>query len=211
MAGIIHFSEVEVFASIEVYQRTLVEVLISGLYQIRLRLQISILRLIELRDGRLASLVFGLHQLKGILRTLHGLQRCLFLRLRIQGIVIDLLDVLIERLLRIFKSQLLVLLIDTGITDVVTRLETVEDWHVQVQTDILTEVVLQLSTESIALEAAGGLIVGTQPTAQRECGEIACLGHLDTMLRTLQLQFLGKDLRLDTQCLSIDLIGGDQF
>ena len=36
LAGMIHFSEVEVFASIEIYKRMLVEVLVTGLNQIRL-------------------------------------------------------------------------------------------------------------------------------------------------------------------------------
>ena len=73
VAGIIHFSEVEVFASIEVYKRMLIEILITGLDKVRLRLQVFVFRLVELRDVRLAVLVFCLHQQESILCTQHGL------------------------------------------------------------------------------------------------------------------------------------------
>ena len=209
VAGIIHFSEVEVFTSVEVYQRTLVEVLISGLHQIGLRLQISILRLIELRDGRLACLVFGLHQLKGVLRTLHGLQRCLFLRLRIQGVVIHLLDLLIERLLGVVECQLLILIVDARTSDIITCLEAVEDRDVQIQADILREVVFQLFAKGVRLKARRSIIVRAKASAEGECRIVGSLGNLDAVLVALQLQLLGENLGLDAQGLSVNLIGGE--
>ena len=80
----------------------------------------------------------------------------------VQRIVIYLLDFLIERLLCIVKLQLLVLLLDAGITDVVTRLETIEDGYIKAQPDILREIVLQLGAKGVTFETTGSVIVGTK-------------------------------------------------
>ena len=116
---------------------------------------------------------------------------------------------MIERLLRIVERQLLVLLTDTDRTDLVARLETVEDRHAEVQTDILREVVLELGTEAIRLKARGGVIVRAETTAQRERRIVASLRNLDAVLSTFQLQLLREDLRLDAEGLSVDSIGGE--
>ena len=160
MAGILFALETEVFTSVEGYQRLLVDILISGLNQVGLGFQIVVLRLVELGDGGLAVFVLGLLELEGITGRSDRLLRGLLLGLRVQGVVIHLLDLLVERLLRIVELQLLVLLLDTGIANLVTRLETVEDGHAHVQTDILREVVLELFAEGVGLKAGGGVIVG---------------------------------------------------
>ena len=49
--------EVEVFASVEIDQRVLVEILITGLDQVGFGFQIVVLRLVELGDGSLALLI----------------------------------------------------------------------------------------------------------------------------------------------------------
>ena len=65
-------SECQFVPSVILYERMLVEVLVTGLHEVGLGFQIVVFRLVELSDGGLAVLVFGLHQLKGILRTLHS-------------------------------------------------------------------------------------------------------------------------------------------
>ena len=144
-------SEAEFVSAIELDKGLLVKILVAGLHEVGLRLQVSILRFVELGDGSLTVFVFRLHQLEGVLGTLQGFFGRFLLRLRIQGIVVHLLDFLIERLLCVVELQLLVFLLDTGIADVVARLETVEDGDAEVQADVLTEIVLQLGRETIAL------------------------------------------------------------
>ena len=155
-------SEIQVPASIEVEQCPLVEAFVACLNEIRLSLQILVLGLIKLSDSSLSVLVFRLHQLEGILRAHHCLEGTLFLGERIQGIVIHLLDLLIERLLRILKLQFLIRAIGTGTTDIIAHLETIEDGNIQVQGDELTEIVPQLPAEGIGIIRAAGIVVRPQ-------------------------------------------------
>ena len=115
----------------------LVKVLVAGLYKVGLGLEICIFRLVELSDSRLAILILRLHQIEGSLRTLYRLKRRLLFRQCIQGIVIYLLDFLIERLLGVVELQLLILSLDFRRADAITRLKTVENGNIQVQTDVL--------------------------------------------------------------------------
>ena len=137
----------------------LIDVLVACLNEVGLSLEVVVLRLVELGDGSFSVLVLRLHQRKGILRALHGLNGRFLFRLGIHGIVVHLLNIFIERLLGVVELQLLVLLVYTCQADVVARLETVEDGNAEVQADILREVVLQLFVEGIGLKAGSGIIV----------------------------------------------------
>ena len=130
-------SERQIPTSVKLYERMLVEVLVTGLNEVGLRLQVVILRLVELCDGSFAILVLSLHQFEGILRTMHSLLRGFLFRLSIQGVVIHLLNLFIQFLLCVVEGKLLILLIDTGIANVIACLETVEDRHIQIHTNIL--------------------------------------------------------------------------
>ena len=201
------FSETQVFAAIELEEGMLVEVLVAGLHEVGLSTHIVVLRLVELSDSSLAILVLGLHQLESVLRAVNSLSGATLLALRIDCIEIDLLDFLVECLLRIVELQLLRLLRNLGITDVVARLETVEDGHAQAQADILREVVLQLRTETGGRHAGGGIVVGAQSTIQRQRGIVASTCYLDGALGALQTELLRENLWLDAQGLGIDNIG----
>ena len=79
-------------STIELDKSLLVQILVTGLDKVGLRLQISILGFVELGDGSFAILVFRLHELEGILCALQGFFGGFLFRLRIQGIVVHLLD-----------------------------------------------------------------------------------------------------------------------
>ena len=67
----------------------------------------------------------------------------------INGIIVHLLDILIQGLLCIIQLKLLVLSLYLSITDVVSRLETVEDRYTETKTYILREIILYLATKAI--------------------------------------------------------------
>ena len=119
------------------------------------------------------------------------------------------MDFLIERLLGVVERQPLILIVDAGTADIVTCLEAIEDGDVQIQTDILREVVLQLFAEGVRLEARSGVIVRAEASAEGECRIVGSLGNLNAVLVALQLQLLGEDLGLDAQGLGVDLIRGE--
>ena len=119
-----------------------------------------------------------------------------------------LLNLLIERLLRVVEPQLLVLLLNAGVADAVARLEAVEDGHAQVKADVLREIVLQLGAESVGGESARGVVVTAQTAAEAERGQIARLRNLDAVVSGTQAQLLGGNLRLDAQGLGVDDVGG---
>ena len=134
--------ECEIFAAIEGDECLLVDVLVACLHEVGLRLEVIVLRLVELGDRRLTVLVLRLCQVEGIVGRSDCLLRSLLLRLGIQCVIVYLLDILIECLLRIVERQLLVLLTDTSRTDLVACLETVEDRHVEPKpSDLKPEVV----------------------------------------------------------------------
>ena len=137
----------------------LVKVLVAGLNELRLGLKIRIFRLVELSDSRLAVLILRLHQIEGSLRILYRFKRRLLLRQCIQSVVIYLLDFLIERLLGVVELQLLILALDFRRADTVTRLEAIKNGNIQVQTDVLREIVLQLCAEIVGLETTGSVVV----------------------------------------------------
>ena len=168
-------SEAHVFATIESDECLLIDVLVASLNEVGFCLEVIILRLVELGNGSLTVLILCLCEVKGVIGGSDSLLRGLLLGLGIERVIIYLLYILIERLLRIVERQLLVLLIDTGSADTVARLEAVEDRHIKVQTDILREVILQLGTETIGLEAGSGVVIGTQTTTERERGIVTSL------------------------------------
>ena len=96
----------------------------------------------------LAILVFRLRQFKGILRAGDGLARAVLLGLSIQGVVVHLLNFLIERLLRVVQLQLLVLLLNAGVADAVARLEAVEDGVGKRQAYNFTQIAVKLMAET---------------------------------------------------------------
>ena len=123
------------------------------------------------------------------------------------SIIVHLLNLLVECLLHIVQLQLLRLTVDFSRTDAVASGETVEDGDVQAQTDILREIILQLTAETRCSHAARLVVVGLQAPIQRQSG-IACrLCHLDALLGSIQTQLLSPDLGFEYHCLGKDHLG----
>ena len=148
-----------------------------------------------------------MHQIEGSLRILYRFKRRLLLRQCIQSVVIYLLDLLIERLLGVVELQLLILALDFRRADAVTRLETVENGDIQVQTDVLREVIPQLCTEIVGLETAGSVVVRAHTATERERGVITCASNLNVMLGAFEFQLLSSNLWFDAKCLGVDDVG----
>ena len=96
-------SETQVFTTIESDECLLVDVLVAGLHEVGLSLEIVVLRLVKLGDGGLAVLVLRLSEVECIVGGSDGLLRGFLFRLGIQGVIVNLLNLLIQGLLRIVE------------------------------------------------------------------------------------------------------------
>ena len=168
--------EVQCLAAIEIDKGGLVKVFVTSLNQIALCIQIDSLCLIELSDGGLAVLVFGLREHEGILAGVGGSLTAGIFGTGSKGIVISLLNLLIERLLDVVELEDLILAIYLGRTDAVARLEAAEDRNAEIQADVLREVVPQLGAERVGRHTVGLVVVGLKTGIEAERGIVTSLG-----------------------------------
>ena len=100
---------------------------------------------------------------------------------------------------------MLVVSVHARITHTVTNREAAEDGDTQVQADVLAEVMAQLSSEGVGVEAADVIVVGAESRIEVQFRIVASLGDLDAMFRTLQSKLLRAHFRLKAHGLFIDL------
>ena len=123
----LYASEVESLSAVEVDECSLVYIFVFCLCQVALGLEEVVFLFVKLGDGGFAVFVFAPCQFEGIGVAVHRLSAAAVLADRGHGVVLHLLNLLVEVFLCVFESQRLVFLVYLRRANLVACREVVED------------------------------------------------------------------------------------
>ena len=161
---------------------------------------------VVLGGGGFSVCIFLAHQFEGGFGRLASGLAALVLAFGSTGIIVGLLNFLVQGFLAFFQLPSQCVTLDTGTLYTVAGREAIEQGDAERKLQVLVHVLMPLATEGGILYPRDAVIVGSYPGTERELRIPGTLGDADALGGTFQTVLGGLDGGLVQQSLGIDFV-----